>query len=59
MLTEAELDIVHVCTPHDLHEGQAITAMEAGCHVLLEKPIATTAEEGIVWRPSPSARGAS
>ena len=37
--------IVHVCTPHDLHEGQAIVAMEAGCHVLLEKPIATTAQE--------------
>ena len=45
MLAEAELDIVHVCTPHDLHEGQAIAAMEAGCHVLLEKPIATTPEE--------------
>ena len=45
MLAEAELDIVHVCTPHDLHEAQAIAAMEAGCHVLLEKPIATSAEE--------------
>ena len=45
MLAEAELDIVHVCTPHDLHEGQAIAAMEAGCHVLLEKPIATRAQE--------------
>ncbi len=45
MLAHAELDIVHVCTPHDLHEAQAIAAMEAGCHVLLEKPIATTAAE--------------
>ncbi len=45
MLAEAELDIVHVCTPHDMHESQATAAMEAGCHVLLEKPIATTAVE--------------
>jgi UDP-N-acetylglucosamine 3-dehydrogenase len=45
MLTDAALDIVHVCTPHDLHEAQAIAAMEACCHVLLEKPIATSAAE--------------
>lgn len=45
MLRDAELDIVHVCTPHDLHEAQAIAALQAGCHVLLEKPIATTADE--------------
>ncbi len=45
MLAEAELDLVHVCTPHDLHEPQAIAAMEADCHVPLEKPIATTAAE--------------
>ncbi|MDA0333973.1 MAG: Gfo/Idh/MocA family oxidoreductase [bacterium] len=30
MLAHAELDIVHVCTPHDLHEAPAIAAMEAG-----------------------------
>jgi predicted dehydrogenase len=45
MLRDAELDIVHICTPHDLHEAQAIAALQAGCHVLLEKPIATTADE--------------
>jgi predicted dehydrogenase len=45
MLDDAELDIVHVCTPHDLHEAQATAAMEAGAHVLLEKPIATTVDE--------------
>lgn len=45
MLAKSELDIVHVCTPHDMHEAQATAAMEAGCHVLLEKPIATSAQE--------------
>lgn len=45
MLADAELDLVHVCTPHDQHEAQATAAMEAGAHVLLEKPIATTVAE--------------
>ena len=44
MLAKEELDLVHICTPHDLHEPQAIAAMEAGAHVLLEKPIATSLE---------------
>ncbi|MCH8207376.1 MAG: Gfo/Idh/MocA family oxidoreductase, partial [Chloroflexi bacterium] len=45
MLTAQELDIVHVCTPHDQHEAQTIAAMRSGAHVLVEKPIATAAEE--------------
>lgn len=45
MLTTVDLDLVHVCTPHDQHEAQAVAAMEAGAHVLLEKPIATTVAE--------------
>ena len=44
MLAKEQLDLVHVCTPHDLHEPQAIAAMEAGAHVFLEKPIATSIE---------------
>ncbi|MDP6982073.1 MAG: Gfo/Idh/MocA family oxidoreductase [Candidatus Latescibacteria bacterium] len=45
MLANAELDLVHICTPHDLHVGQAIAALESGAHVLLEKPISTTVDE--------------
>ncbi len=45
MLTNAELDLVHICTPHDLHVDQAIASLEAGAHVLMEKPISTTLEE--------------
>ena len=45
MLAQEELDLVHICTPHHLHEPQAIAAMEAGAHVFLEKPIATRLEE--------------
>lgn len=42
MLENEELDFVHICTPHHLHAPQAIAAMQAGAHVLLEKPMATT-----------------
>ncbi len=45
MLTQEKLDLVHICTPHHLHEPQAIAAMESGAHVFLEKPIATRLEE--------------
>ena len=45
MLAQEELDLVHICTPHHLHEPQAIAAMKAGAHVFLEKPIATSLEE--------------
>ena len=44
MLAREALDLVHICTPHNLHEAQAVAAMHAGAHVLLEKPIATTLE---------------
>ena len=45
MLNREELDLVHICTPHHLHEPQAIAALEAGAHVFLEKPMSTSLEE--------------
>lgn len=35
-------DAVAICLPHSLHRAAAMTAFEAGCHVLVEKPMATT-----------------
>lgn len=40
MLTKADIDVVHICTPHFLHHEMAIAAMERGCDVYLEKPCA-------------------
>jgi len=45
MLAREKLDMVEICTPPDTHAAIAISAMEAGCHVLVEKPMAVTARE--------------
>ena len=39
------VDVVYVATPHPLHREQALTAIAAGKHVLIEKPIAMSARE--------------
>jgi len=45
MLAEIKPDAVSVCTPNYLHAEMTIVAAEAGVHVLVEKPMATTDEE--------------
>ena len=42
ILEESEPDIVSVCTPNAHHREPAIAALQAGAHVLCEKPIATS-----------------
>jgi len=39
-MMEEELDIVDICTPPQTHVPLAVEAMEAGSHVLVEKPLA-------------------
>lgn len=45
LLAENELDVVHVLTPNSSHAELSIAAMEAGSHVMCEKPMAKTSEE--------------
>jgi len=40
-----EVDVVSICTPHGLHAPMAIAALNAGKHVLVEKPMALTTGE--------------
>lgn len=42
LLAAPDVDAVHVLTPVEHHVSQAITCLEAGRHVLLEKPVAET-----------------
>lgn len=46
MLAAERLDGVMVSTPHTAHTGPAVAALKAGAHVLVEKPMATTAADG-------------
>jgi predicted dehydrogenase len=40
MLATEDLDVVSVCSPNTYHAKQVIAALESGCHVLCEKPMA-------------------
>ncbi len=44
MLAGEELDVVDICLPHHLHQPIAIESLEAGCDVILEKPMAADLE---------------
>lgn len=45
MLDRDDIDIVNICTPSGLHAEMAVTAMRAGKHVIVEKPIALSLED--------------
>jgi len=42
MIETAEPEAVCICTPHPLHADPAVLALNAGVHVLVEKPLAAT-----------------
>ncbi len=45
MIENERLDFVAICTPPTTHSQLAIRAMDAGLHVLVEKPMALNAKE--------------
>jgi predicted dehydrogenase len=45
LLADARVDIVSICTPHDLHAPMALAAAKAGKHIMGEKPMAMTVGE--------------
>ncbi|MGA5406741.1 Gfo/Idh/MocA family protein [Streptomyces lavendulocolor] len=45
LVARDDVDVVDVCTPGDSHAEIAVAALEAGKHVLCEKPLANTVAE--------------
>lgn len=45
LLEQETVDVVHVCTPPSTHASLARQSLEAGCHVYVEQPFATSAAE--------------
>lgn len=46
LLQAVRPDVVHVCTPHATHADIAISALDGGTSVILEKPLATSRADG-------------
>jgi 1,5-anhydro-D-fructose reductase (1,5-anhydro-D-mannitol-forming) len=47
MLADERVDAVFIASPNALHAGHTIRAAQAGRHVLVEKPMATTVEDAL------------
>ena len=45
LLKDDSIDVIHVCTPHRSHCEISVAALEAGKHVMCEKPMAKTAAD--------------
>ena len=45
MLEDPDIDVVHICSPNSSHAAIATAVLEAGKHVICEKPLATAPEQ--------------
>lgn len=45
LLADDSIDVVHICTPNVTHASLTLAALEAGKHVICEKPLATSVED--------------
>lgn len=57
MLASVDLDGVVVASPHGLHFRHATDALDAGCHVLVYKPMVTTSADAIELERQTNASG--
>jgi predicted dehydrogenase len=57
LVADPDVDIVYVATPHPMHAANALLAIEAGKHVLVEKPFTLNAAEAAEVRDAAAARG--
>lgn len=45
LLKDDAIDVIHVCTPNSSHKELTVASLDAGKHVMCEKPMAKTTEE--------------
>jgi predicted dehydrogenase len=57
LVADPEVDVVYIATPHPLHAVNALLALDAGKHVLVEKPFTLTADEARQVVDRAAARG--
>ncbi len=56
-LADEKVDAVSICSPHSFHCAQTLAAVEAGKHVLVEKPMAMDVEEATRMLAAAEANG--
>jgi len=57
LVADDDVDIVYIATPHPMHAGNALRAIENGKHVLVEKPFTLTGAEAERVRAAAEAHG--
>ena len=57
LVADPDVDIVYIATPHPMHAANALLALEAGKHVLVEKPFTLNAAEALAVRDAAAQRG--
>ncbi|WP_106814432.1 Gfo/Idh/MocA family protein [Microbacterium timonense] len=57
LVADPTVDIVYIATPHPLHAANALLALDAGKHVLVEKPFTINAVEAAAVRDAAAERG--
>src|SRR6478735_4418122 len=57
LVADPDVDIVYIATPHPMHAANALLALEAGKHVLVEKAFTVNAAEAAAVRDAAADRG--
>ena len=57
LYADPEVDIIYIATPHPMHVEPALAALNAGKHVLIEKPITVNAKEAAAIRDLAAEKG--
>jgi predicted dehydrogenase len=57
VLRDRDIVVVHLCTPNGQHYPMAAAALDAGKHVICEKPLAMNSDEAVDLVSRATARG--